>query len=99
MRPGEVPGVAVGPEPGGAGEHVTARRDRGELHGILNGIDENVWDPAADPHVRPYAADGSLPVATASDVATGKARNRRVLLREFGLDKPAGPLAVVVEED
>ncbi|WP_019159690.1 glycogen synthase GlgA [Brevibacterium senegalense] len=75
---------------------ITARRDRGELHGILNGIDENVWDPAADPHVRPYAADGSLPVATASDVATGKARNRRVLLREFGLDKPAGPLAVVV---
>ncbi|RBP62544.1 starch synthase [Brevibacterium sanguinis] len=62
------------------------RRDRGEMTGILNGIDTTVWDPAADPAVLPYSADDPA----------GKAANRRALLDEFLLGEPAGPLAVVV---
>ncbi|MBK0418475.1 glycogen synthase GlgA [Leucobacter sp. CSA1] len=65
---------------------VASRRDRGEMVGILNGIDTSVWDPATDPHVVPFSA--SAPGA--------KAENRRALLAEFGLDEPNGPLAVVV---
>ncbi|WP_309132909.1 glycogen synthase GlgA [Brevibacterium sp.] len=62
------------------------RRDRGEMLGILNGIDTTVWDPATDPSVIPYSA---------ADPAA-KAENRRALLDEFSLDEPMGPLAVVV---
>jgi len=65
---------------------AAARRDRGEMLGILNGIDTAAWDPENDPHVSPYSADAPR----------GKDANRAALLREFGLDEPAGPLAVVV---
>ena len=65
---------------------VAARRDRGELHGIINGIDTTLWDPATDRHVHAYSLQ---------DVS-GKQVNRRALLAEFGLDEPHGPLAVVV---
>src|SRR5690606_18545570 len=54
---------------------VAMRTARGEMHGILNGIDTEVW-PA-------------MPVSQ-------KGPARRALLDEFGLDEPAGPLAVVV---
>ncbi len=65
---------------------VAARRARGEMSGIVNGIDTDVWSPSADPHVIPYSA-----VEPAA-----KAANRRALLEEFSLPEPAGPLAVVV---
>ncbi|MGQ7786621.1 glycogen synthase GlgA [Nesterenkonia sp. K-15-9-6] len=66
---------------------VAMRRDRGQMHGIVNGIDTTVWDPARDPSVRhPYSAGDTAP----------KAANRAALLQEFGLAEPTGPLAVVV---
>ncbi|AEK36033.1 glycogen synthase [Corynebacterium variabile] len=78
------------PEFGFGLEGVAAMRlDRGEMTGILNGIDTAAWDPSTDPAVTPFSA---------SDLA-GKDANRGALLAEFGLD-PAGdrpgPLAVVV---
>ncbi|MGO1949515.1 MAG: glycogen synthase GlgA [Mycobacteriaceae bacterium] len=68
---------------------VASRRDRGELTGILNGIDTSVWDPSADPDVLPYSADDG-------PGAPGKLANRAALLDEFDLEPPSGPLAVVV---
>lgn len=65
---------------------IAARRDRGEMTGVLNGIDTILWDPANDPHVKAYSADQPR----------AKDRNRRALLEEFSLDSPSGPLAVVV---
>ncbi|MBB5233673.1 glycogen synthase [Deinococcus budaensis] len=54
----------------------------GRLSGILNGLDQERWDPRRDPDIRPYAD------------ATGKAANGGALRSEFGLD--AAPLLGVV---
>lgn len=56
-----------------------------DLSGILNGIDDAVWDPAAD-------AD----LATRYKTPRGKAANRAALRAEFGLADAPGPLCVIV---
>ncbi len=65
---------------------AAARARRGDMLGIVNGIDVDVWDPAHDPHIVGYSAD---------DLA-GKAANRTALAEAFGIAEPSGPLAVVV---
>jgi starch synthase len=50
-------------------------------------VDEALWSTGAEPAILPY---------TAATAARGKAANRRRLLAEFGLEPPAGPLAIVV---
>lgn len=52
---------------------LRARMARGELHGILNGLDTARWDPRADPLILPYG-----------DPA-GKAANKEALRAELGL--------------
>ncbi|MDN8842473.1 hypothetical protein Q0M97_14450, partial [Staphylococcus aureus] len=58
----------------------------GKLHGILNGIDTDDWNPATDRHIaRCYDAP---------TVAEGKAANRAALRQKMGLPavvEPAGP--------
>ncbi len=63
-------------------------RARGEVHGILNGIDPALYDPATDPLLaRNYGVD---------DAAEGKAANKAVLQEKLGLDAaPGAPLFVV----
>lgn len=69
----------------GMGLDGVMRHRREALTGILNGIDEAAWDPAADPAIRPYSA------------ARGKAANKALLRAEMGLPEDAGgPLCVVV---
>jgi starch synthase len=46
-----------------------------KLHGILNGIDTAIWDPATDPHL---AAHYSL-----NRIQPGKRRNKQALLQRF----------------
>jgi len=62
-------------------------RARGpDVRGILNGIDESMWDPATDSAIAaPYS------------VYPGKAPNRAAVLSELGLDpEGAGPFVVAV---
>jgi starch synthase len=54
------------------------------LSGILNGIDEAVWNPATDPEITPYTD------------ATGKAANKAALQKEMGLPPADGPLCVMI---
>jgi starch synthase len=70
----------------GMGLHgvINARADG--VRGILNGIDDIVWNPEIDAAIVPYSAKSSKP----------KAKNRTALLREFGLTDTGGPLAIVV---
>jgi len=64
------------------------RARAGDLRGILNGIDEAVWDPAADPHLAaPF--DAARP--------EGREANRAALRARMGLeDDPARPVLGVV---
>ena len=60
---------------------LNARRDK--LKGILNGIDDDVWDPSTDAYLaRPF------------DAATPELRreNRAALIQEFGIDEDEGPI-------
>jgi len=64
-------------------------RDRSPvLSGILNGVDCEIWNPAADPF---------LPLSyNAETIAEGKAAARKVLADELGLAPSERPLAGVV---
>ena len=65
---------------------LSARTD--DLHGILNGVDYAIWNPATDSHlVAPYDHDR----------LDGKATNKAALQAEFGLEvDPAAPLFAMV---
>lgn len=65
---------------GGAGLDPVTRFRGGDLVGVLNGIDERVWDPRADPAIAASFHAGDL---------RGKAACKRALQREMGLDERA----------
>ncbi len=73
------PGYAkeiLGPEYG-MGLQDILRQRRHSLVGILNGVDTNEWNPAADPLI-PYSYD--------SRRIAGKKKNKTALMQELGLD-------------
>lgn len=64
---------------------IRGRADK--LHGILNGIDTAIWDPATDPLIaKPYSVRA---------LAT-RAANRRALEKRFGLAQDNSPLFIVI---
>lgn len=63
------------------------RQESGKCRGILNGIDNSVWDPAHDPMI-PHPYDDSNP-------ATGKRKNKSQLCHSLGLD-PDRPLFIFI---
>ncbi|MDR2349319.1 MAG: glycogen synthase GlgA [Deltaproteobacteria bacterium] len=59
-----------------------------KLHGILNGVDYKVWDPANDPHI---------PAVYTRDNLEGKRRCKEAFLKLAGLpDDPERPLFAMV---
>jgi len=67
-------------------EGVLEARSR-DLHGVVNGIDYEIWNPPKDPAIaHPYSADDPEP----------KAICRETLRRELGLQDAAGPVLGVV---
>ena len=61
---------------------------RAEMHGILNGIDLEAWNPERDPHIAAHFS---------ARAPARKARNRVALARRLNLDAGAtGPLFCVV---
>jgi starch synthase len=74
-------------EPFSHGLHGVLASRRGDLVGILNGIDRNDWDPANDPAlVAPFSA--ARPA--------GKAACRADLLKQTGLPPGPGPVLAMV---
>ena len=45
---------------GGAGLHTTINSVSKKFHGIVNGIDEKVWNPATDPHLEFHFSEDNL---------------------------------------
>ncbi len=72
-------------EAGGFGLHHTFLGLHDRLVGVLNGIDNEIWDPAADPYIpAPYSAED----------LSGKAVCKAALQREYGLTEDSGALLV-----
>ncbi|MDX3900424.1 MAG: glycogen synthase GlgA [Sphingobium sp.] len=64
---------------------IRGRADR--LHGILNGIDTAVWDPATDPLIaKPFSARS----------LGGRTASRRAVEQRFGLAGDGAPLFIVI---
>ncbi len=57
------------------------------LHGILNGIDDTVWDPRSDPELKANFSARSL---------SHRLKNRRAIEKRFGLDRGEGPLMTII---
>jgi len=77
-------------QPGqGCGLDAVLARRQGDLTGILNGIDTELWNPASDPHLPGRFSAGNL---------AGKQECKAALLREFGLrpERMTRPLIGVV---
>lgn len=68
----------------GMGMDGVLRARRGDLVGIVNGIDTEVWNPETDPAISPYKTP------------KGKTANKTALRKEFGLGDADGPLCVLV---
>ena len=65
----------------GMGLDDLMRQRSARLTGILNGVDDEEWDPSSDP---------LIPFQYSKDDIRGKARNKRRLLKEIGLPFRAG---------
>ncbi len=61
----------------GLGMEGILHHRRDSLHGILNGVDYLLWDPATDPHIPERYGPGRM---------GGKRECKAALLREMGLD-------------
>jgi starch synthase len=57
--------------------------ERGKCFGILNGIDNEVWNPETDPMLHQHY--------NADTVSVGKAANKKIVCEQFGID-PTKPL-------
>jgi starch synthase len=66
----------------GAGLDGVLRSRRDHLHGIINGVDYEVWNPEADAY---------LPASYSLENLSGKEVCKRTLLRRFGLSPDPGP--------
>lgn len=75
------------PEAGWGVDGLLRGRSR-DLHGILNGVDVEEWNPATDPH---------LPARFQARDLSGKDVCKRALLAEYGLPaEPAAPLFGII---
>jgi starch synthase len=73
----------------GCGLHGVLMQRSSQLHGIVNGIDERLWNPATDPHLASNY--------DAASVTQGKSRCKAALQQQFKLDEnPKSPLLGIV---
>ena len=73
----------------GGGMHglLQARERQGRLHGVLNGVDDSVWNPESDEHIiAPYRPS----------YMHGKAKNKAELQRLFHLPEEKEPMLMVM---
>ena len=81
---------------GGFGLQDVLVRHRHKLKGILNGIDEDFWNPEKDPHLLQRYATHGIKKEQFSQVLTSKRENKRFLRDRFELKQTEAPLAACV---
>jgi starch synthase len=81
---------------GGCGLQDMLIKHKKKLKGILNGIDEDFWNPEKDPHlVAPYPTH-EIDKANLPLVLFGKKENKRYLRTQLRLKETDGPLVAAV---
>ncbi len=63
------------------------RKEKAKLTGILNGIDQKLWDPSSDPHLVSHFDPASSPTA----VIAAKQKNKGALAKRFHTDLEKTP--------
>ncbi len=85
---------------GGRGLEKTIAKARKKLKGILNGIDEDYWDPEKDPClIQKYPTHGvdlKNPVSVLNAVLAGKKANKQQLRQQLGLKESDAPLVAAI---
>ncbi|MEQ8820275.1 MAG: glycogen synthase GlgA [Sumerlaeia bacterium] len=71
----------------GSGMQGVLQERAADLHGILNGIDDTVWNPATDP---------LLPVPYTAEDIQGKEESRQALLEAFNMEDDGKPIIGMV---
>lgn len=82
---------------GGHGLHEVLRAYALKLHGILNGIDSDYWNPETDPHlIARYATHPPINEVKLKSITEAKKRNKRQLQVHLGLQQNDLPLCGTV---
>lgn len=71
----------------GLGLEGTLAARAGDLHGIVNGIDPDVWNPESDPLIKANYGAGSV---------KNRRENKRAVAERFGLEQDDGPVFCVI---
>ena len=78
---------------GAFGLHETLNQHRHKLRGILNGIDEEFWNPEKDPYLTHHYPAGK---ASKANVLSGKRENKWELQKKLGLQESDRPLVAAI---
>ncbi len=82
---------------GGAGLDAVLQMHEKKLKGILNGIDEDFWNPESDPLlIKRYKTHGVRSSEQLKQVLEGKKENRKQLRTHFGLKEESAPLVASI---
>lgn len=82
---------------GGFGLHKTLRAHAEKFKGILNGIDDDYWNPEKDPHlIKRYATSGIASDADLEGVLRAKEENKKHLRTHCTMEKNQKPLIACV---
>ena len=78
---------------GGCGLHLVLQRNHKKIKGILNGIDEDFWDPRKDIHlIQKYDTHAPISKEKIEQILCAKAENKKQLRGHLGLEERHAPL-------
>jgi len=81
----------------GKGLHTTLIKHQQKLHGILNGIDEDFWNPETDPYIiQPFSTHPPFTEEAMLAIKKGKEKNKKELRQRLNLKADKRPLIACI---